>query len=347
MTSLRRWTAALLLMGLVGCGEDEDSSEPDPSEAAVTVQSWTVGKSRIDSGRSWIGRLEPLRTFAVQSPGAGRVRSVQVRNGDPVQVGDLLLRLEGTDLEARQQALEERVEQLQEEYLRWQRLQGQGAAGPGEVAAARLRLLEARETLDALDATAEAYQLRAPVSGRVHGLVVGNGVQVADGQLLLRVDDDSSWGVRLQVPAGETTLFEELDPLHIVDGQGNELAVERVVLTSDEHPVFVEIEIFVSEVDRRDRGSASVRYREESEVLIVPWTAVASDDDRHWVARIIAGDPDRIERTDIELGRPSSGGIEVRSGLQEGDRVIRFEPRSHPDGRAVRSGDHDDEALTS
>jgi RND family efflux transporter MFP subunit len=324
----------LLLAGAAACGES--AGEAAAGEVPTPVGVWTMKASEVSVERRWAGRLEPLRTIPVRAPGAGRVAAVEVGDGVRVRAGDVLLRLEGPDVQARRAVLQERKSYLEEELARWRRLADGGAAGPGEVTAAALRVLEVREQLEELDATVEAYVVRAPATGTVQSTAVSPGTNVGGGEILLEVDDAAAQGVRLSVASTETLLLENRDRLSVRDDRGNEFEVDRIVFSSDPHPAFVTADLYLRGDVVGDRRGVVVTHRTGGgDVLLVPWTAVASDEDRHWVAVVAPGDPERIERRTVELGRGHSEGIEVLAGLAEGDRVIRYDPRAHPEGRAV------------
>jgi len=347
---LFRATGALVLLGMVAllpaCGSgDGDGLPEDPRPTAVSVL--TLEVQEVELERHWTGRMEPLRTLSVQAPQEGRVAHVVARDGDQVHSGEVLLQLEGPDLQARRSVLEERRIQLVEELARWQRLGEAGAAGPGEVAAANLRLLEVQEEAAALDATVETYVIRSPVSGQVYGSTVSPGSNVGAGQILLGVDDESSMGVRLVVAASETEFLERLDRLILRDDRGNELSVDRIAFASDLHPSFVRADLYLQENGARGRRGVTVTYLASEQLLLVPWTALASDWDRNWVARVADGDPPTVERVAVELGRAHPDGIEVLGGLVPGDRVIRYEPRSHPEGRQIEPREDDPTSPTA
>jgi membrane fusion protein, multidrug efflux system len=329
----RRGLVLFSVLLAAGCGPGDEAG-PSTQPEAVPVGVWTVQAESVVLERSWAARLEPLRTVPVQAPRGGRVTAVQVRDGDRVERGALLVRMVGPDLEGRGQAAEARRDQLREELERWERLAAAGAAGPGEVAAARLRFLEASESLAELEAQVESYLVRAPTSGSVYGTVASPGGEVAAGQVLLQVEDDDSWGVRLSLPAWEAPLFADPDRLVIEDALGNRLPVDRWASASELEPGFVRIDLYLT-TERPARQAVDVRYREEEELLLVPWTAVAEEDDGHWVALVVPGEPPRIQRRPVELGRPHARGVEVTAGLEEGDRIVRYEPRLHPEGRPV------------
>jgi len=336
---MRPSPAVLLLMAVapavVGCDDGTGgagASPPQPAPVAV----WTVGSTEVEVERHWSGRLEPLRTIAVQAHRGGTVAGVLVRDGDAVRPGEVLVRMEGPDLEARMTALEARRRQLEGELERWRRLAGAGAAGGGEVAAATLRLLEVQEQVSELESNRESYLIRSPADGRVHGITVGPGANVGAGQLLLEVDDGAAMGIRLVIPSAETGFLEEVERLRVRDDRGEELRLDRVAFSSDPHPAFVRADLYLAEGAAGGRRSATVIYRVTRDVLLLPWTAVASDADRDWVALLVEGDPVRVERRTVEVAGAHAGGLEVAAGVVAGDRVVRYEPRSHPEGRAVR-----------
>lgn len=303
------------------------------AEAPLPVAAWTVVAETVVAERQWHGRLEPLRVHSVQAPRAGRVAEVAVRDGDSVRAGAVLVRMEAPDLDARRVVLAERLDFLASELERWRGLAATGAAGPAEVAAAELRVLEVRDETGQIDSFTESYLVRAPASGIVSGLAVNPGANATNGQVLLQVADADVHGVRLIVPALETSFLESAASLSLQDDRGGTFPIERVVLTSDPHPAFARADLYVR--GATGHRAVTVRYRAEEELITVPWTAVASDGEVHWVAAIRAGEPERVERRRVVLGRAHAGGIEVLDGLAPGDRVIRFEPRSIPDGRAV------------
>jgi len=330
----RRAAVVLFLLPVIhGCGGDSASSGGGGA-TAVTVAAWTVSSEPIAVERRWVGRLEPLRVLSVQAPREGRVEELTVRDGELVQAGQILARLIGPDIAARLSSAQAQSRQLDDELERWQGLATSGAAGAGEVAEATLRALQAREQLAELSALTDSYLIRAPSAGRVYGTAVGSGTQVGAGQLLMQVEDRSTWGVRLSVPSWETPYFERAENLLIIGEGGARLEVDRIAFASDIHPGFVRIDVYLTG-NPSLRTGVEVEYRSSESALILPWTAVAGQGDNHWVALIVPGEPARVERRRVELGGSHPSGVEVVAGIEPGDQVIRYEPRSHPEGRAV------------
>ena len=338
-----RALSLVVAISLAGCGDDPAEAPGEAgSEPPVAAEVWTVAEESLLEERRWSGRLEPLHTATFSAPGPARVEAVEVRNGDRVESGELLLHLASPALEARREVLVERFENLEGELARWRRLAESGAAGPAELSEATLRTLAVQEELAALTGEVERYRIQASGPGRVAALAVAPGDQVETGQLLLRLDDSRTMGVRLLIPAREAVLLERTDHLTLRDALGGEWEVDGISFTPDMHPGFVSAELrlrrgpgdFEGDSEGGWMGQVDVSYSASEEVALVPWTSVASDGDGHWVARV-SGDPLRVERTPVTLGRAHAEGVEVAAGLQTGDRVLRYEPRSVPDGREI------------
>lgn len=345
-------SAAMLPLG--ACGAEEPAASAG-STAGTPVAAIEISETAIREARSWSGSLAPFRVNTLHAPSEARVAMVAVQDGARVGTGDLLVRLEGVDVEARGGVLAEREVLLRAELERWRALAAQGAAGPGEVSAAELRLLEAREARAGVESLRESLVLRAGGAGRVVALSVSPGMQVGAGQALMVVEEDASWGVRLRVAAAEARWFQDPDRLQVVGSLGLRSGVAQVVQGPDPVPGFVQVDLYVGGPVADEGGAALspaavagmasarqgavVRYLEEVEAMVIPWTAVASDGDRSWVALAVpdpSGDGGyRVERRAVELGAAREAGIEVVEGIQPGDLVIRFEPRSHPEGRRV------------
>ncbi len=322
-------------LSLIGCqGDDTSSGATSLPEVAVVEVRPVV----IETRRNWAGTLQPMQVLAVSASESGEIVELLIDDGEPVERGQPLARIDGPELSARRQVLRQRRDTVAEDLERWKRLAAVDAAGAGEVEAARLRLLEVEETLAELEEREKAAELRAPATGRVVGLDVATGSRVERGDVLMRVESVDSLGVRLVLPAAEAAYLEHSDRLRLEERTGNgELTVARIVTyRADELPRgFVAADLRVEGERVAWPRDVVLRYVDEDEGLVVPWTAVARDDDHHWVARVV-GDPAEIERVEVSTGRGRADGIEIVEGLTAGDRILRHEPRAHQAGQRVR-----------
>ncbi len=310
-------------------GQEETASSPPPVDV-VEVETTT-----LTTERSWSDALRPLRRLPLIAPTSGMIADLNVTEGRMVTKGDALVRVDDPELIARQTVLREREKLVTADWGRWQRLADADAAGPGEVEAAHLRVLEVREALAEVDARLARAALHAPVAGRVVGLTVSADAAVDAGDLLMHLEETASMGLRLRVPAVEAPYFSDLDKLSLRGTSDNGWPIARVVVAED--PVeagYLQVEVWIDSGEWWSAEEVELLYTAERETVLVPWTAVARDDDQHWVA-VVNGTPPTIERRQVVMGSGQATGVEVRTGLQAGELVLRFEPRAHPEGREV------------
>lgn len=338
------WPATALLLAVVilalsACSDDpaEEASDDDAvqeTRSAPLVAVETVHYEEIPEKRRWSGRLGPLAQRSARSPHRGTIVGLEVREGEWVERGQTLARIAGPAAGQRQAVHAERVRYLRQELERWERLAEADAAGPAEVNEARLKLLEAEQQKADLDAEISGEVIVAPASGRVIELLAANGVHVEGGDPLVLIDDDDNLGVQIVVAASETELFEDRDRFVVID-EGEELSVGDVTYSDYPHPGFVTVQIQLEGVENDRRRQVEVRYERSDQALLVPWTAVASDDEQ-WVA-VVDAETGEVSRRAVQLGRAHQAGIEVLGGLDEGEQILRYEPRNHAEGDRVQA----------
>ncbi|WP_177410212.1 biotin/lipoyl-binding protein [Pseudomonas sp. LFM046] len=111
--------------------------------------------------------LEASRATALHAPVAARLKALQVKDGQAVEQGALLLELESPDLDSRQGIVRREIEILQLQ-LRRQAGRSETAADAGIL---EQRLAEAVAEYRGLAAQRERLQLRAPQAGVVRDLL--------------------------------------------------------------------------------------------------------------------------------------------------------------------------------
>lgn len=285
------------------------------------------------------GSLAAARRTVVSARILARIEEVRVRAGDEVKAGDLLVRLEAGDLEARlaqvRDALEAaraRLELARTEAGRARSLFSRGIITQQRLDQAETALRAAEAEVRRLEeaereaGTALSYAtIRAPVSGRVIDRLAEPGETVAPGEPLLTIYDPAT--LRAEVPVRES-LAVRLTP-------GERLAVEVPALAARFEGPIQEIVPFAEpgartllvKVDLPDdpRLYAGLFARVEVPAgerrrLMIPVAAVERIGQLEFVD-LLAGEG-RAERRLVTTGEVLDGRVEVLSGLAEGERVL-------------------------
>jgi HlyD family secretion protein len=354
------------------------------------------------------GKIEPLDNFEAHAPAPATVKRVLVQQGDHVKAGQLLVQLD--DADARAQA-EKALAQLRaaeadlkavrgggthEEVLtteselvkargdlesarrNYEALQGllkTGAASPGEVDQAQLRmkaaqaqvsLLEqkkssrfsdpevtkvvaqqqqARSAYEAAQDLLQHLNVRAPRAGVVYALPVRAGNYINAGDLLVQVADLSRMQVRAFVDEPEIGRLAPSEPVTVTwdalpgrTWKGTLTRVPTTIAMRGTRSVG-EITCTISNADLKllpnVNVNVSVTTALHENALTVPREAIRQDDGQRYVFEVIHG---VLHRRDVQTSISSATRIEVDQGLSDNALVALASLSAHglKNGMGVR-----------
>jgi RND family efflux transporter MFP subunit len=282
------------------------------------------------------GTAEPYQSAVLSTRVMATVEAVTVREGDRVAAGQVVVRLDTRDLDARQAQVEAglaealAVEKQAEAMARRLRdLFADSAATRVQLeqaetglARAQAAVRTARAGAAELEAVRSYAEVRAGFAGGVARRFVDPGAMAAPGAPLVSVDDVSRLRVEVTAAPDQVRNVErnaEVDlrieglPVRgtvegVVPGQGGNMAKVNVIVINRDHRILA--------------GSAATVLLPQgmASVLVVPGAALVREGDLVGVAVVVA---DRAERRWVRVGRTIPGGlVEVLSGLSVGDMVL-------------------------
>ncbi len=284
--------------------------------------------------------VEAREATIISSRLLARITSIDVRAGDYVEAGQLLLTLESTDLQARVMQAKEQVRAVEArltearqnleraEELHQKRLIAIADRDAAQANASSLEadLAAARQALEEAETAMSYAEIRSPISGRVVDRFAEPGDTASPGATLLSLYNPFSLWVEARVR----------EQLALSLGMGQELQVE---IPSSEKVLTARIEEIVPAADPGSRSflvKALLSYEQgllpgmyarlqvpagERSRLVIPVDRVAEVGqlDVIWVAQSSG-----VTRRFVRLGRPSGDNlVEVISGLEEGEKVLQ------------------------
>jgi RND family efflux transporter MFP subunit len=330
---------------MTGCRRGNDASAAEDTTTVVDVGAQNIAvveQTTLRVGPLLSGSLEPARQAEVRAEITGTVVQSLVDNGQAVQKGQLLARIDDTAirdqwLSARSlvTAAQNAVAVARREEERTQRLADAGAVAERDLEVARqgrisaeAQLEDARARLSLAQRQLENTQIRAPFAGLVseRGASAGDVVQL--GSEMFTIVDPSSMRLEASVPSEALTALRIGDP---VDFKVNAYPdrtfvgrVERINPTVDPNTRQVRIYVAIPNAGGRLVAGLFAEGRVATDTrsaLIVPQNAVDVRSVRPTAVRVRNG---RAERVEVELGLEDdeSERVEVRSGLSVGDTVL-------------------------
>jgi len=346
---------------LVACGSG--SEQVGDSEATVQSQAATpalpmlitqqdlveISTSQIASGPVISGSLQAQKQADLRSEVSAIVMQVLKDDGDTVEKGDLLVRLDDTAfrqaLSSAQEA--ERVaqqgfDQADRHLNRLKTLSSTGAVSiqdeedaelrrsttQSELAGARTRVVQEKQQLT-------RTEIRAPFAGVVGGREVSNGDTAQIGKALLKVIDPNSIRFEGYIPSDQIRMIEIGQVVNFrVNGQSDqefEGRIERINPMADPSTRQVGVQVAITgEYDLTVGLFAEGRVQTEvRQGISVPESSLVRQGDEVYVWRIQDGVLNKIA---VVLGDrdTQSGAYAIDRGLADGDMVLR-----HPLGALV------------
>lgn len=359
--------AILAVLALQGCGKGdaESNKKPDAAQAAplelAPADVARVEARALSRSLPLSGTLEPLVSATIKSQITGEVLEVTVREGQIVRKGDVLVRVDPSNLAAQvdsQQATLEKAradlelaslnrdnsKTMLEQHFISQNAYDTTVNAYSE-AVANLKLAEAQLKLAQINLGYAV--IRAPFDGTIAKRAVNPGDKVSPDTPVMAMVDLTQMELQASAPAtdipnvkvGQHSAFR-------VDGFGDRRfdgVVRRINPTADESSRAILVYVAVANPDGALKGGmfaqAELTLDRADAIPSIPVAAVHTDAGAPYVFALKDG---AIARTTVSLGLsdPQQGFVEIRDGLARGDQVILAKLDAvKPGTKAVMAGE--------
>jgi RND family efflux transporter MFP subunit len=324
------WLAACACALLLSaCGPAQESAdkaksggEPPVAVSVIEVRSAPLAQTVVRSGT-----LRARRSVRLHSQEEGRVDSLPVYEGDHVQAGAVLVRLDDRLLRAELNKAEATRSQAAQDHARLQRLVARKLVSEDELLRAEttLRVAEAEESL--LKTRLGYMTVTAPFDAVVTGRSVEPGDVVPKFAHLLTLEDPDS--LITEVPVSELILptLKVGDGVQVrVDALGDTQypgRIGRIHPTVDAATRQGLVEIALTPVPPGAQAGQLCRVELPGLTQArrtVPLIALRQDPEGDFVYVVDA--QDQARRTAVSTGMALGEHIEILTGLADGDRVV-------------------------
>ncbi len=292
------------------------------------------------------GTLEPAQAADLAFEVPGRVARVEVRLGQAVREGDVLVTLDRATVgaqsaqtsaaigvaEANVAMLRDRVELLTPLARSGTVPERELITARQQLAVAEAQLQQARASRRQVAATSADHTLRAPFDGVITRVPSGVGVMASPGVPLARVEDLSALRLRTTVNQSELEQLE-VGMTAALEGSDAEGSLRAVVRSLDSQTRRAPVEVLVPNEGNTLVANAFVRARvtvgAARTALRVPATTRRPNG-----TVLVVGDNERIETRTIEASADLDGTWLVTDGLSASDRVV-LRPATAREGTVV------------
>ncbi len=343
---LSRVFRASLLAGLVAlsaCKGGEGQAEAKTLEGSVeAIPVEVVKASRRAVAASYTGTaaLEPRGEAQVVAKTSGVALSVLVEEGQTVQAGQPLVRLDADRLRLAVAQADAQMRKLENNYSRARQLVAQQMISANDLDQIKYDLENARAQHRLAKLELSYSTVKAPISGVIasRSIKTGNFVQI--NTPIFRIVDDGQLEATLNVPEREIATLRAGQPVTLVadalPGRSFSGTVDRIAPVVDSGSGTFRVILAFEGGDLLQPGMfARIRidYDERANALVVPRSALLEDQSD--IAVFVVRDA-KAKRVPVKLGYAEGEWIEVRDGLKMGDAVVTAGKVALRDGSDVQ-----------
>lgn len=319
-----------------------------------TVTASIVTEGQATTLLTATGYIEAERKADLSPKITSRITELTVTEGSRVRKGEIIARLDDTDLSAQLAEADANWINAKAELARQESLFRQELAPRSALDAAVATERATRARVDYIRALIDYTVIRAPFQGVITAkrAFVGEAVSPfgsspsggGSGGAIVTLVEFSSLYVGADVNEANLAKLGPKQPAEItldaVPDKTYHGYLRQVVPAADRQKATVRVKVAFSDADDRILPDLSARVAFTSEPtkgnanrsrVLIPKVALASVDGETGVFRIVEG---RAKFTPVQAGSDVQGQVEVTKGLQGGERLISVDA-----GAALRDGD--------
>lgn len=316
----------------------EESKKP---ELALPVETSLVSLGSVSASYEGTATLEPEHQAVVVAKNTGVILEIFAEEGDVVEAGQLLARLERDQFQFEVERAKATLERLENDLGRASEMHGRKLMSAEDYDRARFEAQSQRAALKLAELQLDHTEIRAPIDGVISERMVKLGNLVSQHQAVFRIDDFNPLWAVLHVPERELNTLSEGQPVKLsldaFPGQAFQGEVLRISPVIDPATGTFKVTAAIHDDSQRIKpglfGRVQIIYDSHPDVPVVTKAAVLSEDGKHTV--FVVASNQLVERREIQVGYEEAGMVEVISGLMPGDTVVTAGKGSLRDGAKI------------
>lgn len=331
----------MMSSSLTGCGDNGGTGGRNSGKIPV-VEARPAASGTMTRNIELTGSVEAVRTARIASPAQGPIDGCEIREGDVVEKGQILLTI------GRQEAAEEKVAaargelaQEEEEFRKIETLVQSGAV-PGErLDETRLRVAEARARLREANEKVEDFQIRAPWTGEVSRVFVTEGYFASPREDLVEMFDPESLVIRFAVSERDAMMVEVgMEITASLDAYSDRTfraTITRLYPELDRNTRTRTVEAtLIGDVDTAPGMFARLIVPIETvkDAIIVPDAAIVVTPQQERIVFIVKNG--KASRREVKTGIEHRHEVQITRGIAAGDSVVVSGNWKLRDGMKVR-----------
>jgi len=294
----------------------------------VDVRIATVTESDAMHTLNYVGTIEDESSVALSFPVIGNIEKVYVSEGQHVNKGQLLARLDPSSAQNLLDAAGSTLKQAQDAYDRLKSIHDNGSLPEIQMVEMETKLRQVQSTYNISKKNLDDCSLYAPINGVIGKKMAESGEYALVGKAVLTIMDISSVRVRISVPESEISAIPAdcKSTITVTALAGKAFygkGVEKNVMAnpvSHSYPAYIKISNPKRELLPGMVCQVKINTDNESQAVVIPIGLVRNTaGGQKFVWGVENG---RAKRMVIKTGVAKGNGVEVESGLSAGDSIV-------------------------
>lgn len=333
---------ALVIALAAGCSNGKAKEKDDATaDATVPVEVQPLRRAAMVAVYSGTAPIEAHEEAEVVAKVGGEVRQIFVEEGDAVNPGQVLARLDGDRLRLDLAEIEANLRKLERDYNRQLELSQKGLVAKGTAENAKYDLDALKAAYDSARLELSYTEIRAPIAGVVSARHIKVGNTIKPNDPTFRVTNLDPLVAYVHIPEKE---FRKLAPGQVADvlvdalgGERFEGTISRISPTVDPLKGTFRARVEVPDKTRRLKPGMFARvnivYERREDALQLPRNSILDADGEQSVFVVVNG---KAEQRRIATGLANNGWVEVLEGLEGDERVVVVGQGGLKTGTAVK-----------
>ena len=327
ITSILMLSLLVFSLGPSGVEAEKEETAPAGPSPGMPVEVALVKVASVSRDLSAVGTLQSDESVVVSTEIAGRVERIAFKEGEQVEAGQVLLRLDDSVLKAELDRSAASLGLSQANYKRAETLLKDRAISERErdEAYAKWQLDEA--TLRLAEANRAKTVIRAPFTGRLGLRNVSPGSYLRPGDSIVTLDAIDPIKVDFRVPEGFARQVKFGQTLQVnVDAVPGRTFSGEVIAISPQLDAQGRSILLRARLANEEKllnpgmfARVTLVLEERTEALMVPEEALIAQGESQLVYKVVDG---KVEESPVKLGIRQKGRVEILEGVQAGDTVI-------------------------
>jgi membrane fusion protein (multidrug efflux system) len=302
-----------------------------PPDITFVVETLTAKPELFQIKRNYIGMVGAASSSMLHTQSVGNVANVLVKDGDLVKKGQVLVTLDNAAQSKDLSLAKEQAASLKVEYERLKSLHQSGDVTTAKMEQAKRAWSQAKSAVEKSGQTVADTQVQAPFDGIVGVPRVDIGQRItAETEVISMVK--GPFYLKVLVPASKLNELKIGQTALVLEQTGKVTAVEKFI-DPKTRTGFAKVSLPGSSYLVGSSVPLQIVILENPQAILIPEKAIFYQDKKPFVVVI---KDDKAEHRQIVTGAQQDGMVEITSGLQVGEVVVKINPKRLMPGSKVK-----------